>query len=188
MNVLLYILLCVEIVARIVIEIRERRLTQLRGGALAVMRIIPLVNDIVPLPENRTEPQKSLFEEKHEEGHKSLHHSVLRNLMKVAFLLVAVWFLAAMVVRWNASFFVAVLWLHLVAIPFKWFFNWYCWNQEYEADAYAFKEVGKQKAKAAMQELAACEIPYSKLFASIYREHPTVVLRSQRMLKKVISG
>ena len=183
---LLYILLCLEIALRVAIEIRERRLTQLRGGIFAVLRLIPLINDIVPLPENRREPQKSQFVEKHEEGHRVLRHSILRNLMKVAFLMVAVWFLAAMVTRWNAGFFEAVLWLHLAAIPFKWFFNWYCWNQEFEADAYAFKEVGKQKAKAAMQELAECEIPYTKLFASIYREHPTVALRSQRMLNKVI--
>ena len=183
---LLYILLCLEIAARIALEIRERRLTQLRGGVFAVLRLIPLVNDIVPLPENRKEVPESKFMKLHEEGHKALHHSILRNLMKVALCMVAVWFMAAMVVRWNASFFVAVLWLHLVAIPFKWFFNWYCWNQEYEADAYAFKEVGKQKAKAAMQELAACEIPYSKLFASIYREHPTVALRSARILKKAV--
>ena len=183
---LLYILLCLEVVLRTLVEIRERRLTQLRGGVFAVLRLVPLVNDIVPLPENRIEPKKSLFVEKHEEGHKALHHSILRNLMKIAFLMIAVWFLAAMVVRWNTSFFAAMLWLHLVAIPFRYLFNWYCWNQEYEADAYAFKELGKQKAKAAMQELAECEIPYSKLFASIYREHPTATLRSARMLKKAI--
>ena len=182
----LIFLLCLEIAVRIAIEVRERRFTQLRGGVFAVLRVIPLVNDIVPLPENRIEPKKSLFVEKHEEGHKALHHSILRNLMKIAFLMIAVWFLAAMVVRWNTSFFAAVLWLHLVAIPFRYLFNWYCWNQEYEADAYAFKELGKQKAKAAMQELAECEIPYSKLFASIYREHPTATLRSARMLKKAI--
>ena len=159
---LLYILLCLEIALRVAIEVRERRLTQLRGGVFAVLRLIPLVNDIVPLPENRREPQKSQFVEKHEEGHRVLRHSILRNLMKVAFLMVAVWFLAAKVTRWNSSLF--------------------------EADAYAFKEVGKQKAKAAMQELAECEIPYTKFFASIYREHPTVALRSQRMLKKVVGG
>ena len=185
---LLYMLLCLEVVLRTLLEIRERRLTQLRGGFFAVLRLIPLVNDIVPLPENRSDPPTSLFVEKHEEGHRVLRHSILRNLMKVAFLMVAVWFLAAMVTRWNWSFFEAILWLHLVAIPFRYFFNWYCWNQEFEADAYAFKEVGKQKAKSAMQELAVCEIPYTKLFASIYREHPTVALRSQRILKKVIGG
>ena len=184
---LLYILLCVEGAARIVIEIRERRLTQLRGGVFAVLRLIPLVNDFVPLPENRSDPPNSLFVEKHEEGHKALHHAVLRNLMKVALCMVAVWFFVALLKRWHVSFFEAVLWLHLVAIPFRFFFNWYCWNQEFEADAYAFKEVGKQKSKVAMQELAECEIPYTKLFASIYREHPTVALRSQRMLKKTIS-
>ena len=180
------VLLCVEIALRIALEIRERRLTQLRGGVFAVLRLIPLVNDIVPLPENRKEVPESKFMKLHEKGHKVLHHAVLRNLMKVAFLLVAVWFFVALLKRWHVSFFEAVLWLHLVAIPFKWFFNWYCWMQEYEADAYAFKEVGKQKAKAAMQELAACEIPYSKLFASIYREHPTVALRSARILKKAV--
>ncbi|SMG35608.1 Peptidase family M48 [Fibrobacter sp. UWB13] len=185
---LLYILLCLEIALRVAIEVRERRLTQLRGGVFAVLRLIPLINDIVPLPENRREPQKSQFVEKHEEGHRVLRHSILRNLMKVAFLMVAVWFLAAMVTRWNVSFFESILWLHLVAIPFRYLFNWYCWTQEFEADAYAFKELGKQKAKAAMQELAECEIPYTKLFASIYREHPTVALRSQRMLKKVINS
>ena len=45
---LLYILLCIEIVLRAAIEIRERRLTQLRGGVFAVLRLIPLINDIVP--------------------------------------------------------------------------------------------------------------------------------------------
>ena len=185
---LLYILLCLEVVARIALEVRERRLTQLRGGALAVMRVIPLLNDIVPLPENRTEPQKSLFEEKHEEGHKALHHAVLRNLMKVALCMVAVWFMAAMMVRWNASFIEAVLWLHLVAIPFRMLFHFYCWSQEYECDKYALEKSDKKVAKAAMRELALCEIPYTALFALVYREHPTVALRSQRMLKKVISG
>ena len=93
---LLYILLCLEIVLRAVIEVRERRLTQLRGGVFAVLRLIPLVNDIAPLPENRKEPQKSLFVEKHEEAHKVLHHAILRNLMKFAFFMCAVWFMAAM--------------------------------------------------------------------------------------------
>ena len=60
---LLYILLCLEIALRVAIEVRERRLTQLRGGVFAVLRLIPLVNDIVPLPENRREPQKSQFVE-----------------------------------------------------------------------------------------------------------------------------
>ena len=181
-------LLCLEIVLRIVLEIREARMTQLRGGVFAVLRVIPLVNDIVPLPENRSDPPTSLFVEKHEEGHKALHHSILRNLMKVALCMVAVWFMAAMMVRWNADFIEAVLWLHLVAIPFRMLFHFYCWSQEYECDRYALEKTDKKVAKAAMRELALCEIPHTALFALVYREHPTVALRSQRMLKKVISG
>ena len=60
---LLIVLLCLEVAVRVMIEIRERRLSQFRGGLLSVMRIIPLVNDIVPLPENRCEPENNLFVE-----------------------------------------------------------------------------------------------------------------------------
>ena len=185
---LLYILLCLEVVLRTLVEIRERRLTQLRGGVFAVLRLVPLVNDIVPLPENRSEVHESKFVKLHEEGHKVLHHAVLRNLMKIAFWMVAVWFMAAMMVRWNASFIEAVLWLHLAAIPFRMLFHFYCWNQEYECDRYALEKTDKKVAKAALRELAACEIPHTALFALVYREHPTAVLRSQRILNKVISG
>ena len=52
-TLILALLLAIEFVARLVLEIRERRLTQMRGGIFAVLRLIPLLNDIVPLPENR---------------------------------------------------------------------------------------------------------------------------------------
>ena len=182
----LILLLCLEVFLRTLLEIRERRLTQLRGGVFAVLRVIPLLNDIVPLPENRNEVPESKFVKLHEEGHKVLHHDILRNLMKVAFWMVAVWFMAAMMVRWNVSFIEAVLWLHLAAIPFRMLFHFYCWSQEYECDRYALEKSDKKVAKAALRELAACEISYTALFALVYREHPTAVLRSQRLLKKAV--
>jgi Zn-dependent protease with chaperone function len=80
----------------------------------------------------------------------------------------------------------AVLWLHFVAIPFRTFFHFYCWNQEYECDRYALEKTDKKVAKLAMQELARCEIPHTALFSLIYREHPTVALRSKRILNKPI--
>lgn len=181
---LLYILLFVEVVLRIVLEIRERRATQLRGSVFAFLRIIPLVNDIVPLPENRKKPLEMLFATKHEEGHKALHHAILRNLFKTILLLIAVWFLLFQLVRNGLPLLDSVLWLHLVAIPFRVLFHLYCWNQEYEADAYAMKHLGKQSVKDAMRNLASCEIPYTKLFAVFYREHPTAVLRSKRLIRK----
>ncbi len=181
---LLILLLCLEVVLRIVLEVRERRLTQLRGGVFAVLRVIPLVNDIVPLPENRKDVPESKFMKLHEEGHKVLRHAVLRNLMKVALCMVAVWFFVALLKRWHVSFFEAVLWLHLAAIPFRMLFHFYCWNQEYECDKYALEKSDKKVAKTAMRELALCEIPYTALFALVYREHPTAALRSQRLLKK----
>ena len=78
-TLILALLLAVEFVARLVLEIRERRLTQLRGGIFALLRLIPLLNDIVPLPENRKDPAENEFVKKHEEGHKELRHGILRT-------------------------------------------------------------------------------------------------------------
>lgn len=181
---LLYILLGVEVALRVALEVRERRLTQLRGGVFAVLRVVPLINDIVPLPETRKAPAPSAFADKHEEGHRSLHHGILRGIFKIVLLILAVWFLAAMLTRFGLSIYEAVLWLHLVAVPFRAIFHLYCWNQEYEADAYAMKQLGKGNAKNALRDLALCEIPYTRLFAVMYREHPTAPLRQRRLLGK----
>ena len=185
---LLWILLCVEFLLRIALEIRECRAVSCRVDAFTVMRLVPLLNDIVPLPENREEPPQSAFVKFHEEGHKALHHAVLRNLVKVAFLLCAVWFLAGLMVRMNFPFWQAVLWLHLAAIPFRAFFHFYCWNQEYECDRYALSKTDRKVARAAMRDLAVCEIPHTALFSLIYREHPTVALRSAKILKKKVGA
>ena len=181
-------LLAVEFAARLVLEIRERRLTQMCGGLFAVLRLIPLLNDIVPLPENRKDPAENEFVKKHEEGHANLRHGILRNLAKVALLLMAVWFFAFLLASHGMSLVESILWLHLAAIPFRTVFHLYCWHQEYEADRYAFDKLGKKVAKAAMRNLAESEIPYTKLFAVIYREHPTVAIRSQKILNKEIKA
>lgn len=181
-------LLAVEFAARLVLEIRERRLTQMRGGLFAVLRLIPLLNDIVPLPENRKDPAENEFVKKHEEGHANLRHGILRNLAKVALLLLAVWFFAFLLASHGMSLVESILWLHLAAIPFRTIFHLYCWHQEYEADRYAFDKLGKKVAKAAMRNLAESEIPYTKLFAVIYREHPTIAIRSQKILNKEIKA
>jgi Zn-dependent protease with chaperone function len=99
-----------------------------------------------------------------------------------------VWLFAFLLASRGMSLVEAVLWLHLAAIPFRTVFHLYCWHQEYEADRYAFEKLGKKVAKAAMRDLAASEIPYTKLFAVIYREHPTVAIRSQKILNKEIKA
>ena len=181
---LLGVCLAVELVARVVLEVRERRRTGVRGGVFTVLRLIPLVNDIVPLPESRRDTADSEFVQKHEEGHATMRHAVLRNLVKVAFLLLAVWAFAFLLSSMTLSVVEAVLWLHLAVIPFRMVFHLYCWYQEYDADRYAFEKVGKKKAKVAMRNLAESEPPYTKLFALVYREHPTAADRSYRILNK----
>lgn len=177
-------LLCLEVAARIALEVREARAMHVRGGVFAVLRVIPLVNDIVPLPESRAKISQTHFIESHEEGHKYHRHAILRNLLKVIFWMLAVGFLMYLLVREALPFWQCILWLHLVAIPCRMFFHLYCWNQEYEADYYALKALGRQKAKGAMSTLLANEIPRTKLFAVIYREHPTAVERRRHLFEK----
>lgn len=180
--VALWILLAVEVAARAVLEVREARLMQAGGGVFAVLRLIPLVNDIVPLPESRKEPLTGNFVKFHEEGHRVNHHGVLRNLFKVSVLMLAVGLLALLMARYGEPLWVAILWLHLVAVPGRILFHFYCWNQEYECDRYALEATDKHVAKNALRELAACEIPHTALFSLIYREHPSAALRKKKLL------
>lgn len=175
-------LLTLEFFLRLVLEIRECRATQVHGGVFALLRLVPLLNDIVPLPESRRDVPVSAFVEAHEKAHRELRHGILRNLLKVILLCFAVGFLLFLLVRCEMPWWCAVLYLHLAAIPFRLFFHWYCWGQEFEADCSAFKSLGKKATKDAMRELAASEIPYTPLFALFYREHPTAALRSQKLL------
>lgn len=177
----LFYLLVVEVLGRIALEVRECRLTQQGGGVFMILRIIPLVNDLVPLPENRREPMVGNFVKLHEEGHQKLHHAALRNVFKVLMLLLALGWIAFVSIRMDASFWEAILWLHLVAIPGRMIFHGYCWNQEYEADTYAFRLLNKKIARNALRELESCEIPHTKLFSLIYREHPTAALRRTKL-------
>ena len=181
---ILVALLILEFVLRLVLEIRERRATQMRGGVFALLRLVPLLNDIVPLPESRRDVPAGTFVEAHEKAHGELRHGILRNLLKVILLCFAVGFLLFLLARCEMPWWCAVLYLHLAAVPFRLFFHWYCWGQEYEADGQAFKALGKKEAKYAMRDLAASEIPYTPLFALFYREHPTVALRSQKLLNR----
>lgn len=177
-------LLIMEVVLRTVLEIRERRATQVPGGIFAVLRVIPLVNDLVPLPEHRKDPEEGKFAAAHEEAHKKLHHAALRNLVKVIMLLLSLGVIALVVGRYEMPFWIAFVWLHLVAIPGRIIFHTYCWGQELEADRYAFEHVEKNIAKNALRNLVECEIPYTPVFALMYREHPTAAIRRKRLLGK----
>lgn len=180
--VALWILLAVEVVSRAFLEVREARLTQVKAGPFGVLRLIPLVNDIVPLPESRKEPLTGNFVKLHEEAHGVYHHGVLRNLFKLAVLMLAVGFLALLMGRYELPLWASILWLHVVAIPGRVLFHFYCWNQEYECDKYALEATDKHVAKRALRELAVCEIPHTALFSLIYREHPSVALRKKKLL------
>ena len=177
-------LLIMEVVLKSVLEVRERRSTQVRGGVFAILRIVPLLNDFVPLPEHRKDPESGKFAAAHEEAHKKLHHGLLRNMVKVVMLFLSLGIIALVVGRYGMPFWIAILWLHLAAIPGRIVFHTYCWGQELEADRYAFEHVEKNIAKNALRNLVECEIPYTPFFALMYREHPTAEVRRTRLLGK----
>lgn len=177
-------LLIMEVVLKAVLEIRERRATQVRGGVFAVLRIIPLVNDFIPLPEHRKDPEKGKFAAAHEDAHKKQHHAALRNLVKVIMMMLSLGVIALVVGRYEMPFWAAILWLHLVAIPGRIIFHTYCWGQELEADRIAYEHVERNIAKNALRNLMECEIPYTPFFALMYREHPTAAIRRKRLLGK----
>ena len=188
----LWILLCLESVLRLCIEIRECRIMQNTGIVkwrkpisilFALFRLIPLINDIIPLPESAAKLSESDFIKEHELAHKQMHHGILRNILKIIFLMLAVWCLVFLLSRCGFTILIALLWLHLLSISFRIFFHHYCWNQEYDADLCAFKAVGKSKAKDAMRELLEKEQPFTQLFALLYREHPTAKARHQKLFK-----
>lgn len=177
----LVIFLIAEVLVRITLEVREARLTQRGGGVFALLRIVPLVNDLVPLPENRREPAEGNFAKLHEEGHRALHHALLRNVYKIALLLLSLGVIAFALTKMDASLWEAFVWLHLVAFPGRMIYHSFCWNQEYEADRYAHGKLDRKVVRNALRELSECEYPHTKLFALIYREHPTVALRKQKL-------
>ena len=177
----LFIFLIGEVLARIALEVREARITQRKGGIFAFLRLIPLVNDLTPLPENRREPTEGQFVKLHEEGHKMLHHGLLRNVYKVALLLMSLGVISFAILKMEASLWESFVWLHLVAFPGRIIFHIFCWNQEYEADRYAYGKLDRKIVRNALRELSLCEYPHTKLFALVYREHPTANLRKQKL-------
>ena len=178
---LLTILLLGEFAVRIFLEVREMRLTGIRFGVFSILRLLPLVNDLAPLPEKRGCIPEDSFVKMHEAGHERLRHAILRNLFKVILMMLAVWFLATLLVRFSMPIPEAVLYLHLVAIPVRLVFHFYCWNQEFEADRFALDSLGRKVARNAMRTLRTNEYPYTPFFAIFYREHPPAILRERHL-------
>lgn len=180
----LSIALGLEVLFRVILEIREARLFS-RSDKFAIARVIPFLNDFVPLPERRFEYEKNNpFVAFHEEAHHKRHHQTNRLLLKFVFFSVSILGLIYALDRWHASLIEIVILFHLALFVLQMPYHYYIWQQEFEADAYATKKTSITQAKKQLRELVDKEKPYSLFFALLYREHPPANLR----LKKAISS
>lgn len=168
----LIISLAIEFSFRLFIETREIKIFS-RYNPLAWARLIPIVNDFVPIPETREPISESPFVRFHEEAHSKNKHNLKRLFIKTLFALSMLYcFIYFKMNLWNFVIFFHSM-LFYLQIPY----HWYLWQQEISADTYAQKKTSKNKAKKELENLLKQEIPYSSLFALFYREHPPARLR-----------
>lgn len=180
----LLVALSIEFLFRVFLEIREARFFS-RSDKFAIARVIPFLNDFVPLPEHRFEAEKNnSFINFHEEAHQKHHHQISRLLLKFVFFSISILGLIHALDRWHASLIEIIILFHLALFVLQMPYHFYLWQQEFEADAYACKKTSITQAKKQLRDLVTQETPYSLLFALFYREHPPAKLR----LKRCISG
>lgn len=86
--------------------------------------------------------------------------------------------------QWKVSLIEIVILFHLALFILQIPYHYYVWQQEFEADAYASKKTSITQAKKQLRLLVDEEIPYSPLFALLYREHPPATQRLKKVLEK----
>lgn len=177
-------LLIFEFVFRTILEIREARRFS-RWNRFAFIRVIPFLNDFVPFPENRNLIEKNNpFISFHEEAHKKQHHQISRLLVKVVLFFFCVLVLFYTLDHFKASLIEIIIFIHLALFLLQIPYHYYVWQQEFEADIYACHKTSITQAKKQLRQLVNDEIPYSFLFALLYREHPPASLRLKKVLLK----
>lgn len=168
---ILYAVLALEVLLRSVLEVHEKRLFG-KMIPLWLCRIVPILNDFAPYPENPPGEPNKKFVDAHEAAHKKLHHALLRNLCKLCFFILLVLAILVMLGSWRIPLWQIVLWAHVILAVVRPLYHRLCWSQEYEADKLAAQAVGAAAAKRELERLQRAERQVSPFFALAYREHP----------------
>lgn len=181
-NWILLALVVAEVTLRIFLEIREARTASGKMDRFALLRIIPIVNDIFPAEANFEKFQSGgAFESAHEKAHREEHHAFARVAFQTGFALFCALSIGVAGIQLGLGLFELLILFHLLFAVSRVFFHALCFAEEYEADAIATRRVQYGVARRALEALAASEYPRTPLFALVYRKHPTAGMR----LKKI---
>ncbi len=175
-------LVVTEVALRILLEIREARMTSGKMDRFSLFRIVPIANDIFPAEANLEKVHTGgAFESAHEKAHREEHHAFARFAFQIGFALFCALSIGAAGIQLGLGLFELLVLFHLLFAASRIFFHALCFAEEYEADAIAAKRVQYGVAKRALEALVASEYPRTPLFALVYRKHPTAGMR----LKKI---
>lgn len=181
----LFALLALEVLLRVLLEVREARALGGKPDRFAVFRVVPIVNDIFPAEANPVRRKSGgAFEAAHERAHKKEHHKIVRVLFLCGCGLFCALALVAAGEELRFNLFERLVLFHLMLSVSRIFFHFVCFAEEYEADAIAVRKVQKGVARRALEILAAEEFPRTPLFALVYRKHPTAAMRIEKVLGK----
>lgn len=178
--------LALEVFLRAALEIAEIRKSGQKNDRFALVRIIPLLNDLLPPESLSSKPQapESAFAKAHERAHQKFHHGIIRQFFWAGILIAIAVFLGSVGILFQLGLVELLLLFHLLFAASRILFHFVCFSQEYEADTFAAKCVSKKVVIRAMNTLIAEEFPRSPLFAYVYRTHPTAVMRKKYLTKR----
>ncbi|MDR1759599.1 MAG: M56 family metallopeptidase [Fibrobacter sp.] len=181
MNALLFGFLTFEFIFRLVIEIRQMRFSG-KFSSTAILHLIPLVNNCIPMRDLRAAAlPETPFIKAHETAHLKMRHQTLRSGIRISGFGILFF---TLIYAWNysgATLLLSILLFHLILSFLQVLWNAVCWFQEYEADAAAFKVIGKAGTEKSLAALIQKEIPKQTLYALLYQEHPPATRRLEKI-------
>lgn len=174
--------LSLEILLRILVEVRELRLLGKGFDRFSILRILPILNDVFPAEANFEKRTNSgAFVDAHEKAHAELHHGIVRLVLQAGFAGFCALCLGLAGMLLELGLFWLLVLFHLIFATAKVIFHALCFAEEFEADRVAAKRVQRGVALRALNALAVNEFPRSRLFAYLYRQHPTALMRIEKL-------
>lgn len=171
----------VEILFRVAVEIRECRMSNSRFDKFSLFRVIPFANDIFPSERHFPVDDSGAFAVAHEKAHAEMHHGAVRRLLLSAFAVLCAATLCFAGMAFQFNLFELLLLFHLTVAAFRLPYHGLCFAEEFEADRLAAKRVQRGVSLRALKALELREFPRTRLFAYLYRTHPTAPMRMERL-------
>ena len=112
--------LALEVFLRAALEIAEIRKSGQKNDRFALVRIIPLLNDLLPPESLSSKPQapESAFAKAHERAHQKFHHGIIRQFFWAGILIAIAVFLGSVGILFQLGLVELLLLFHLLFAVF----------------------------------------------------------------------